>query len=157
MPEWLCSLALCLNLDATTVNGCMSRFIRTMHTDYVWHTPTLVVSQCVRGAQFIEQKNSASGWPSARNSCNKNIGLSKLSPDQDRSHGESKGCSYTPLREKCLEGVRTEKIYLRDETSCLLVRTAPSPSLENFWLRICYGQHPVPQCSRKAEHFSFRY
>jgi hypothetical protein len=41
--------------------GCLSRITRTMHTDYVWHTPALMVSQCVRETEVIEWRNSASG------------------------------------------------------------------------------------------------
>jgi hypothetical protein len=35
-----------------------------MYTDYVGHTPTLVVSQCVRGAEVIERMNSGPERPS---------------------------------------------------------------------------------------------
>ncbi len=38
-----------------------SRITRTMYTDYVWHTSALVASQCVRGTQVIEWRNSTSG------------------------------------------------------------------------------------------------
>ncbi len=53
-----------------------------MHTDYLGHTPSLVVSQCVRDAQVIERMNSGLlSRATASNSCRKNIGLLKLTSD----------------------------------------------------------------------------
>jgi hypothetical protein len=44
--------------------------------------PVIVASQCVRGAQVIERRNSVPGWAStASNSCMENIRLLKLSPN----------------------------------------------------------------------------
>jgi hypothetical protein len=66
-------------------NVCLSRITRTMHTDYVWHTPTLVVSQCVRELKWSSlwtlRQAGLLSRVTASNSCKKNIGLSKLSPD----------------------------------------------------------------------------
>jgi hypothetical protein len=66
-------------------SSCLSLITRTMHTDYVWHTPTLVASQfgwelkwlsggTLRQAGFLSRAT-------ASNSCRKNMGLSKLSLD----------------------------------------------------------------------------
>jgi len=47
-------------------NDCLYRITQMMHTDYVWHTPALVLSRCVGGPQVIERRNSASGRPSTQ-------------------------------------------------------------------------------------------
>jgi hypothetical protein len=70
-------------------NGCLSRIIRKMHTDYVWHTPAFVASmwwvsvygelKWLSGGTLC-QADLLSG-ATASNSFRKNIGLSKLSPD----------------------------------------------------------------------------
>jgi hypothetical protein len=92
MADWFCFLScttkiLCLNLDATrhgmtfgqVTNGCLSQITRKIHTDYLVHTPGLLVSQCVRDAQVIERMNSGLlSRATASNSCRENIGLSKL-------------------------------------------------------------------------------
>jgi hypothetical protein len=79
MAEWLCYLArttkaLPLNLGATRHRTTLDKSLMAvclgspwmLHTDYVWHTLTLVASQYVRGAQVIERRNSGSGWPSVQ-------------------------------------------------------------------------------------------
>jgi hypothetical protein len=93
-------------LDKSLMAACLGSS-RAVHTDYVWHTPALMVSQSIRGAQVIEWRNYASDRPSVKitgsNSCRKNIGLSTLSLDNSlyRKVAEEGGGSSFSKSDSC--------------------------------------------------------
>jgi hypothetical protein len=71
------------SVDKSLTAVCLGSITRTMHMDYVWHTPTLVISQCVRG--WLNERTLCQvglfSRATASNNCRKDIGLSKLSVD----------------------------------------------------------------------------